>query len=133
MNNVNLRTQPTQYPPATLSANRQATAIASGDPRYQMKKLDRAGLSRGGAQKNQAGIAGAQEMAAGIADAYGQQLQDSQYTGSAQMKQDVSRENQALALGALQQQQTYANQMAALQRQGAAMNMFSGLLGGLLR
>lgn len=133
MNTVNLRTPPTQYPPANLSANRQAAAIASGDPRYQMKKLDRAGLSRGAAQKNQAGIAGAQEMAAGIADAYGQQLQDSQYTGKAQMQQDVSRENQSLALGALQQQQNYANQMAALQRQGAAMNMFSGLLGGLLR
>jgi hypothetical protein len=132
MNNVNVQEPKTQFPNPSLSQNRYATAMASGDPRYQMKKLDRAGLSRGAAQRNQAGIAGAAEMAAGIADAYGQQLQDGQYASRANMQQDLARENQAQALGALQQQQAYANQMAALQRQGTAMNMFSGILGGLL-
>ena len=35
---------------------RMAQALAMGDPRFQMKNLDRAGFSRGGAQRNQAGI-----------------------------------------------------------------------------
>lgn len=102
-----------------------ALALAAGDPRYQMKRLDRAGLSRGGAQANQAGIKGAQDLADGIAAAYQGQIDDAQYNALADLNSQVSQEQFGQALGGLQQQQAYANQMALLQRQNALI----GLLG----
>ena len=105
--------------------NAMAQAMASGDPRYQMKNYDRAGFSRGGAQANQAGIKAAQDMAAGMADAYRQSVDDGQYNAMAGLNSQVGQEQFGQALGGLQQQQAYANQMAALQRQG----LLYGLLG----
>lgn len=110
-----------------------ANAYAAGDPRYQMKQLDRPGFSRGGAQMNQAGINAAQDIAAGVADAYSQNMQNQTYNADLLLRSKQSQESNAQALGALQQQQAYANQMAQLQRQQMAMNFASSLLGGLLK
>lgn len=104
--------------------NAMATALAAGDPRYQMKQFDRAGFSRGAAQANQAGIKGAQDMAEGMADAYRQSIDDAQYNAMAGLGSQVSREQFGQALGGLQEQNNYAQQMAALQR----MNLLQGLL-----
>ena len=104
--------------------NAMATALAAGDPRYQMKQYDRAGFSRGAAQANQAGIQGAQQMAEGMADAYRQAVDDSQYNALAGLGSQVSREQFGQSLGGLQEQNNYAQQMAALQR----MNLLQGLL-----
>lgn len=104
--------------------NAMAQALASGDPRYQMKRYDRAGMSRGGAQANQAGIQGAQDLSQGIAAAYTQNIDDSQYNATANLESQLSREQFGQALGGLQQQQAYAQQMAALQR----MNLLQGLI-----
>lgn len=105
--------------------NRMAQALAAGDPRYQMKSYDRAGLSRGGAQANQAGIKGAQEMADGMAAAHRGQIDDQQYNAMTDLQSQVSREQFGQALGGLQQQNAYADQMARLQQMGVLM----GLLG----
>lgn len=105
-----------------------ANALAMGDPRMNAKQYDRAGLSRGKAQMNQAGIDGAQKMADGIADAYNAQLQDQQQRSTANLQAQRDQEQYAQNLGALQQQNNYANQMAALQRQGSMMNLLTGLL-----
>ena len=105
-----------------------ANALAMGDPRMNAKKYDRAGLSRGKAQMNQAGIDGAQKMADGIAEAYNAQLQDQQSRSKANLQAQQDQEQYAQNLGALQQQNNYANQMAALQRQGSMMNLLTGLL-----
>lgn len=108
--------------------NAMALALAAGDPRYQMKRYDRAGLSRGAAQANQAGIAGAQELADGISQAYQQQIDDQQYNAMAGLESQVSQEDFARQLGALQQQNAYAQQMANLQRQQAVFGALRGLL-----
>ena len=114
----------------TAKFNRdQAQALAMGDPRYQMKELDRGGLSRGGAQMNQAGINASQAVSDGIAAAYANQLQNQQYNANLGLQNQATSEQYGQALGALQSQANYANQMAALQRQGALY----GLIGNLIR
>ena len=128
MNNVTLTREPFKAPETPSTNAQYAVALAAGDPRYQMKKLDRAGFSRGAAQRNQAGINAAQEMAENIAGLYGQQLQDSTYASNANLRGQQAYEGYAQALGGLNQQNAYANQMAALQRQSMALNLLSGLL-----
>lgn len=104
--------------------NAMANALASGDPRYQMKQYDRAGFSRGAAQANQAGIKGAQDMAEGISNAYQNAINDTQYNANTGLQNQVASEQFGQALGGLQEQQNYANQMNMLQR----MSLLQGLL-----
>lgn len=130
MNQVSIdsQRQATGYTPRQQSGafnNAMAQAMAAGDPRYQMKQYDRAGFSRGGAQANQAGIKGAQDMADGIAAAYQRQIDDQQYNALTDLNAQVSQEQFGQALGGLQQQNAYADQMARLQQMGALF----GLLG----
>lgn len=128
MNQVALKQKPMGLDPARLSPNTLASAYASADPRFTAKKYDRAGLSRGAGQMNQAGIDAARNLANGIADAYTQQLQDMKYNASTGLQDQQVREEASQQLGALQQQRQYANQMSALQRQGSVMNLLTGLL-----
>jgi hypothetical protein len=130
------RVQLTQTPPTGFTDamkagkfnNTMAQALASGDPRYQMKRYDRAGFSRGGAQANQAGIQGAQDMSQGIANAYRQSMDDEAYNANLALQGQVGQEQFGQALGGLQQQQAYAQQMALLQRQQAVMGLLRGLI-----
>lgn len=135
MNNVySNQTQPLGVSDKTRSAalnNRLASAMAAGDPRMSVKKYDRPGLSRGGAQMNQAGIDAAQTMSQGISDAYSQDLQTKAYNAQTTLQGQQSQEQFGQALAALQQQQNYANQMAALQRQGTMFGLLGGLFDGL--
>jgi hypothetical protein len=82
-------------------------------------------MSRGAGQANQAGIKSSQALADGIAQAYGNQLANQSYNADP----SNSAEMFGQALGGLQQQANYSNQMAALQRQGALY----GLIGNLIR
>lgn len=137
MNNVNLNPSL----PASLSAqqmraqmnNRYAQALALGDPRQAVKQYDRPGMSRSGMHWNQAGIDAARSMAAGVADAYSNDLNNRTYNSDLLLRGQNQQETAAQNYGALQQQNNYANQMAQLQRQQTAMNFASSLLGGLLR
>lgn len=111
----------------------EATALASADPRYTLKPLDRAGLSRGGGQMNQAGIDAARNLSEGMSAANMQGLDLGNFNANLALQSDSAREQNAQALGGLQSQNAYADQMAALQRQQMMTNMFTGILGGLLR
>lgn len=126
MNNVDIAGYniPTLARPTASVAN----ALATGDPRYQLKKqqLDRPGISRGRAHATMAGIGGSQDVAQGIADAYSQHLQRSATDSSNALSNALATEQFAQSLGALQQQNAYANQLAALQRRDS-------ILSGLLR
>ena len=130
----------TQSPPRgiaprtqTASLNNQlAMAMASGDPRMAAKKYDRGGLSRGAAHMNQAGIDAAQNMTQGISDAYAQDLQNRVYNSQVALQGQQGQEQFGQALSALQQQNAYANQMAALQRQGTMFGLLGGLFDGLM-
>jgi len=109
--------------------NKMAQALASGDERFNIKQYDRPGFSRGAGLWNQAGIESAKNLAEGIADAYSTDLQNRQANALTGLQNASARASQAQSLGALQQQNKYANQMAALQ----AQNQMLSLLGGLLR
>lgn len=113
---------------------REAEALAQLDPRYQIKKnnLDRPGFSRSAATMSSAGRGAAQDYANAIAEAYGQQLQNEQYNANADLRGAQSQEQYAQSLGGLNQQNAYARQMAALQRQQTGMGIMGDLLGGLL-
>jgi hypothetical protein len=108
---------------------RMAQAHAEADMRYNTKPLDKAGVSRGAGQAGQAGIASAQNLAKGIAEAYGQQLGDAQTNAQMQLRGNASRETLGQDVSQLAAQNQYADALAALQRQ---QTMGSGVLGGLL-
>lgn len=135
MNEVSVnQTLPTGFTPeATRAAlnNNLAWAYASGDPRMAMKQYDRPGLSRGGAQRNQAGIDAAKSLSEGVADAYSKDIQSRAYNANVGLQGQRGQEQFAQALAALQEQNNYANQMAALQRQQASMGLLGGLMKGL--
>jgi hypothetical protein len=126
-NQVRLQ-QPLPTPPSTApSASGIARAQASADPRFNMKKYDRAGVSRGRGQSAQAGITAAESFSQGIADVYDNQLKQQAANADAMMQLQQGQEQYAQALGGLQAQANYADQLASLQRQ----NILYGLLGGL--
>jgi hypothetical protein len=112
--------------------NDYANAIALGDPRLQMKQMDRGGISRGAGQMSAAGMQGAQKMADGIAQAYSTKQQVEDYNNAYAMQNQQSDATQQLALQGLIQQQQYNNKAAAQQRQNSAMNFATSILGGLL-
>ncbi len=112
--------------------NLHARAMAEGDPRQAVKQYDRAGLSRGAGLWNQAGIDAANKMAPGVASAYTDRLAQDTANESMQMQGQAQREQQAQALGALQENNAYAQQLAALQRQQSSNNLVTSILGGLL-
>jgi hypothetical protein len=124
-NQVNLQRQPPTPPPADPSAGGMARAVASADPRFNVKQMDRAGVSRGRGQMHQAGISAAQNYQQGMSDVFNQQLQQQSQNANAMLGLDMGQEQYGQALGALNSQAAYAQQMANLQRQGALL----GLLG----
>ena len=101
-----------------------AKAHAAGDFRHNMKQFDRAGMSRGAGQSQQAGIQASKQMADGIADAYGRQATDAVTYGNEALAAEQGQEQYSQALGALQQQSAYANAMAQLQQ----INALRGLM-----
>jgi hypothetical protein len=107
--------------------NAYAQALAAGDPRYTVKEYDRGGISRGGAQMNQAGIDAAANLADGIAKAYSQDAGNAEFNANTTLRSQQQREAMAQNLGAFNSQQAYADQMNRLQNQQA----FAGMLGGL--
>lgn len=134
MNSVQLNQEPIQgiTRPGAIPNRRLAQAMAMGDPRMAVKQYDRAGISRGSSQWNQAGIDAAQRLSDGIADAYSEQIQNQAYDSGLQLQSQQAREQTAQALGGLQQQRAYSDQMAALQRQQAMLGFAGGLLRGLM-
>lgn len=113
--------------------NDYASAVAMGDPRLQLKQMDRGGMSRGAGQMSNAGMQGAQKMADGIASAYSNRQQAQDYNNAYAMQNQQSDATQQQALQGLLQQQQYNNQMAAQQRNNSAMNFATSILGGLLQ
>lgn len=109
--------------------NAYAQALAAGDPRFTVKEYDRGGLSRGGAQMNQAGIDAAANLADGIAKAYAQDQDAAVYNANAQLQGQQQQEAAAQQYGNFNSQQAYANQMNQLQNQQALAGMLTGMFG----
>lgn len=118
-----------QAPAAGPSASGMARAMASTDPRFNMKQLDRAGVSRGRGTAAHAGIQAAQSFAQGIADVYDNQLKQQAANADAMLQLQRGQEEYGQALGGLQSQAAYADQMAALQRQGLLYGLIGDVMG----
>lgn len=109
-----------------------ANAQAMADVRFNQKKLDRRGFSRGRAQANQASIDGASGSANALADLYNRELQSNTYNSQAMLDSDAMRERYGQQLWNLQSGAAYGDAMAALQREQAMMDFGSGILRGLM-
>ena len=109
--------------------NAYAQALAAGDPRFTAKEYDRGGLSRAGAQMNQAGIDAAANLADGIAKAYSQDQDNAVYNANAQLQGQQQQEAAAQQYGNFNSQQAYANQMHQLQNRQALAGMLTGMFG----
>jgi hypothetical protein len=135
------RVQLTQSPPGGYSPSQQqsafnaryAQALQSGDTRYQMKNLDRAGLSRGRGQQAIAEQRAAAELAGGLSAAYQQLIDDDTYGANMRLQGAAAQEQAGRALAALQQQQSLDERQSQLRRQQSMMNFAGSLLGGLLQ
>lgn len=121
-------------PQLTRSAfnNSYARATMQGDPRYQVKQFDRAGLSRGAGAFNQASIQGAGKLAEGVAKAYSDRDSMNQYNQAQAQQLQQGNDSYGQSASALAQQQAYQDALARLQRANMGMNFATSLLGGLL-
>lgn len=128
-NQVQLHRPLPTAPPSELSQNRLARAYASADPRHNVKARDRAGVSRGRGAWNDAGIRAAEGLSSGLAAAYNAQLGERTQDANANLQLQQGQEQYGQALGALNQQSNYADQMAALQRQGALYGLIGQVMG----
>lgn len=131
--NVNLPNATGYSPQQTRGAfnNAMAKAHSEADPRYNMKPLDKAGASRGGSQRMQAGIASAQNLADGIAAAYAVPAADAASNANIGLANAGASEGLGLGVGNIAQQNQYANALAALQRQQSQREFVGSVLGGL--
>lgn len=109
-----------------------ANAQASADPRFNMKAMDRNGVSRGKGTMATAGIQAAQNLADGIAQAYRIPAQDESTNANNTLQYQTNQENFGQGISSIAQQNDYANAMAALQRQQNVLNFQGNALGGLL-
>lgn len=109
-----------------------AQAQADADLRYNMKPLDRAGMSRGGAQQLNAGISSAGNLAEGIRKAYSVPAADAAMNAGIGLANAAAQEGTGLGVSQLDQQNRYANALDALQRQQAATRYRGQVLGGLM-
>lgn len=128
-NNVMVQQPMPQAPANTPSASALARAAAASDPRFNMKEYDRAGVSRGRGTAAQAGIKAAQGFSQGVADAYDNHLRQQAANADAMLQLQRGQEEYGQALGGLQSQATYAEQMAALQRQGLLYGLIGDVMG----
>ena len=107
----------------TLARGQQAA-----DERYQVKQMDRAGVSRGKGQRTAAQIQSAKEMASAANEAAETRAND-QLT-NAQMRADYekARESEGLAIAGAQFGMNFAGMQARLAQQRAALELMFSLM-----
>lgn len=132
--NVGTNTFAPQATPNTQGAfnTALAQAQAAADPRFNMKALDRSGVSRGRGTAGIAGIQAAQNLADGIAKAYQIPAQDAITDANNTLQYQTNQENFGQGVSNIAMQNDYANALAALQRTQGIMQFQGNALGGLL-
>lgn len=123
----------TEIPGTRAAFNTQlAEAQATSDPRFNMKSMDRPGVSRGRGTQAQAGISAANNLASGVAKAYQIKADDAAYDAANSLADQEATMMNNLAAQGLRQQEDYARALNSLTRQQNAMNFQGDLLSGLL-
>ena len=109
-----------------------AKAQASADPRFNMKAMDRNGVSRSAGTLATGGIQAADSLASGIAAAYGQRDADAVTDANNELQYQTNQENFGQGAYGVAMQNDYANALAALQRTQNTLQYQGNALGGLL-
>jgi hypothetical protein len=109
-----------------------AQAQAAADPRFNMKPMDRSGVSRGRGTAGIAGIQAAQNLAEGVARAYRGNADDAATDAANTLQYQSNQENFGQGVSNIAMQNDYANALAALQRNQNIMQFQGNALGGLL-
>lgn len=115
--------------------NALASAQASADQRYNLKRFDRPGMSRGKGQAAAAGAEAAATLAQGVAEAYRIPMQDAAADAKNKLAYQQAVEQGGLNASSIAMQHNYNNALAALQRQQEAVDFkgraLDGLFGGI--
>lgn len=107
----------------TLARGQQA-----GDERYQIKQMDRAGMSRGKGQKTAAQIQSAKEMGAAANEAAETRAGDQLNNAKMRADYEKARESEALAIAGAQFGINFAGMQAQLAQQAQAANLMFSLM-----
>lgn len=107
----------------TLARGQQAA-----DQRYQIKQLDRAGMSRGKGQQSAAQIQSAKEMASAANQAAETRAQDQKTNEKMRADYEKAREQEALAIAGAQFGMNFAGMQARLAQQRAAAELMFSMM-----
>jgi hypothetical protein len=107
----------------TLARGQQA-----GDQRYQVKQMDRAGVSRGKGQQTAAQIQSAKEMASSANQAAETRAQDQMSNEKMRADYEKAREQEALAIAGAQFGMNFAGMQARLAQQRAAAELMFSMM-----
>ena len=120
--------------PARDSAfqNEYAQALSLGDPRGQLKNLDRPGVSRGAGTMAAAGNQAAMQMSEAVADAYRNDMARRSQQAQNILEGQAADEAYGQQAGGFAAQDYYSDYMNQLAQRQQALNFATGLLGGLL-
>lgn len=136
MNEVNI---PTSYTPGLSSGARQrmfennyAKALALGDPRMELKKLDRPGISRGAGQQRVAQANASGAMMDAVAQAYNEDRQMQTDSALNTLQGQAADAAYGQQLGGFQSNDYYSDAMNQIAARQAGLNLATSLLGGLL-
>jgi len=108
--------------------NTLAAGIQAGDQRYQVKQMDRAGVSRGKGQQSAASVQSAKEMTAAANQAAETRAQDQKTNAQMRADYEKARESEALAIAGSQFGIRYGQMQAQLAMQQSAMNLMQSLM-----
>lgn len=136
MNEVNI---PTSYKPGLSSGARQkmfennyAKALALGDPRMELKKLDRPGISRGAGQQRVAQANASGAMMDAVAQAYNEDRQMQTESALNTLQGQAGDAAFGQQMGGFGANDYYSNAMNQISARQAGLNLATSLLGGLL-
>lgn len=107
----------------TLARGQQAA-----DQRYQVKQMDRAGMSRGKGQQSAAQIQSAKEMTSAANQAAETRAQDQMTNEKMRADYEKAREQEALAIAGAQFGMNFAGMQAQLAQQRAAAGLMFSLM-----
>lgn len=108
--------------------NSLARGQQASDERYQVKQLDRAGVSRGRGQQTAAQIQSAKEMASAANEAAETRAADQNTNAKMRADYEKARESEALSIAGAQFGMNFAGMQARLAQQRAALDLMFSLM-----
>jgi hypothetical protein len=125
-------TAPQKIDPSASIDNTLGLGAAQADQRMHLKSMDKAGVSRGKAQRSAAGVASAEAMAAAQNQAAQTQMNADKTTSQMQLDYQYGSELEAQKLAMIQHSLGQSDWSVGMARQMAAAKMRAAQLSGQL-